>query len=65
MSNAVKTITIDAPRGTTAAPTRVCLVCDRKEDDTVSMVDGRAAWLCDRCREALLNVVKETEKGGE
>ena len=43
-------------------PTRMCLVCECKEDPSSDVVNTTAAWLCDKCRAALLKVVEETEK---
>ena len=55
---------IPIPR-TNTFPTRECLVCQRKEDPTSCIVYTDKAWLCDKCRAALIKIVKETEKGGE
>lgn len=59
-----KMITIDTSNDV-VAPTRVCLVCECKENPLTNVVYTGKAWLCDKCRAALLKVVKETEKGGE
>lgn len=60
-----KTITADISNSVAATPTRVCLVCDCKENPLSNYVYTDKSWLCDKCRAALLKVVKETEKGGE
>lgn len=57
-----KTITIDISN-TVAEPTRVCLVCECKEHPLANFVYKDKAWLCDKCRAALLKVVEEIEKG--
>lgn len=59
-----KTITIDISNDV-AEPTRVCLICECKENPLSNYVYTDKTWLCDKCRAALLKVVKETEKGGE
>ena len=42
-------------------PTRQCLVCGTLENYSVSMtaVDTSLPWLCDRCRETLLKLIKD------
>ena len=57
-------ITVDAIRRE-RPPTQACLVCGCKENPTSDIVFTDKAWLCDKCRAALLKVVEETEKGGE
>lgn len=54
-----KFITID-PGVEYAEPTRICLVCECKENPDVNVVDTSKAWLCDTCRTALKKVVKTT-----
>lgn len=39
-------------------PTRACLVCDRRENPKADTVIADAAWLCDKCKSALLKVVE-------
>ena len=40
---------------------RKCLVCDGLENPEASIVDTATAWLCPRCKAALLKVVEETQ----
>lgn len=63
MKKEQKTITIDILKDITV-PSRVCLVCERKEYPLADFVYINNPWLCDKCRAALLKVVEETEKGG-
>ena len=45
-------------------PTRQCLVCGMLENYSVSatVVDESLPWLCDRCRSALLKLIKESNE---
>ena len=44
-------------------PTCRCLVCERLKNPKASIVNLDTAWLCDKCRAALLKVVEsEGEK---
>ena len=57
-----KTITI--PLNTNYSyefPTRQCLVCGELERKDATVVNAGAAWLCDRCKNTLLKLVKENE----
>ena len=72
----IKTISIDAELLPTSTlnqnytlyepPSRMCLVCgelERKlEGKKAIVVRTSDAWLCDRCRSALLKLVKENEE---
>ena len=46
-------------------PTRRCLVCQCKENPNSVVVYEGAAWLCDKCRAALLNVVERSNENAE
>lgn len=50
------------PEHKTKAPTRRCLVCERKEHPDSIIVDTSAAWLCDNCRTALVALVYLEDK---
>lgn len=43
-------------------PTRICLVCGKLEREAAKVVCTGDAWLCDRCRNTLLKLVKENEE---
>lgn len=64
MRVAEKVISVDTPTFTISQPTRMCLVCERMEEPLAKAVCTDKAWLCDKCKAALLKVVEETEKGG-
>lgn len=42
-------------------PSRICLVCEKLEREEATVVRTDNAWLCDRCRETLLKLIKENE----
>lgn len=63
MRIAQETITIDISNDVVAEPTRVCLVCERKENPLSNLVYTDRVWLCDKCRAALLKVVNEKGSG--
>ena len=65
MRVAEKVISVDMPIFTISEPTRICLVCERKEEPLANAVYTDKAWLCGKCKAALLKVVEETEKGSE
>ena len=44
-------------------PTRQCLVCDCLENPEACLVDTGKAWLCDSCREILLEIVESKSTG--
>ena len=46
-------------------PTRLCLVCERKECPNTPIVDTDKAWLCPKCKAALQFIVDETIEGGK
>ena len=64
MDDSIRTAKYYAPNYT-ALPTRQCLVCGALENYSVSatVVDTSLPWLCDRCRSALLKLIKENEDG--
>ena len=64
MDDSIRTAKYYAPNYT-ALPTRQCLVCGVLENYSVSatVVDTSLPWLCDRCRSALLKLIKENEDG--
>lgn len=39
-------------------PTRLCLVCERRENPNASIVDAGKAWLCPECKAALQTFVE-------
>jgi hypothetical protein len=45
-------------------PTRKCLICDIRENPKAEIVDVGKAWLCERCKEALIKVVEKESKNG-
>ena len=46
-----------------AFPTKQCLVCGTLENYSASItaVDESLPWLCDRCRNTLMKLIKENE----
>lgn len=62
MGDSIRTAKYYAPNYT-LLPTRQCLVCGTLENYSASMtaVDTSLPWLCDRCRETLLKLIKENE----
>lgn len=60
MDDSIRTAKYYAPNYT-ALPTRQCLVCGTLESYSVSttIVDESLPWLCDRCRGALLKLIKD------
>ena len=69
----IKTIPIDAELLPTSTlnqnyilhefPSRVCLVCGKLERKEATVVNTGTAWLCDRCKNTLLKLIKENEDG--
>jgi hypothetical protein len=43
-------------------PTRACLVCECKENSKSNLVFADKAWLCDKCRAALIKVVENNNE---
>jgi hypothetical protein len=43
-------------------PTRRCLICECRENPKAEIVDAGKAWLCERCKEALIKVVEKESK---
>jgi hypothetical protein len=48
-------------RGTSEPPSKICLICNRKELPKSIILRTDVAWLCDRCRNALLKVVESED----
>jgi len=42
-------------------PTRICMVCECKENPQSTIAYAHSAWLCDRCKKALLDLVLKGE----
>ena len=42
-------------------PSRICLVCEKLEKEGATVVYTSDAWLCDRCKNTLLKLIKENE----
>lgn len=60
----IETITIPLdPNYSYEFPTRICLVCGKLEREEATVANAGAAWLCDRCKNALLKLIKENEDG--
>ena len=59
--NEIKTIKLN-PNYFNATPSRVCLVCEKLEIEGANLVYADGAWLCDKCKKALLKLVKESEE---
>lgn len=53
-----KTISLN-PNYFNEPPSRICLVCEKTEKENSRIVYSNGAWLCDRCRNALLKLIKE------
>ena len=53
-------MSVDMSKFTIAEPTRICLVCKRKENPLSDTVNTDKAWLCDRCELALNKLVSIT-----
>ena len=58
MDDSIRTAKYYAPNYT-ALPTRQCLVCETPENYSASVVDAGIPWLCDRCRNTLLKLIKD------
>lgn len=48
-------------RTTIELPSKMCLICNRKEFPEAVASRTDVAWLCDRCRNALLKVVESED----
>ena len=42
-------------------PTCKCLICDKRQNPKAEIVDVGKAWLCKKCKAALLKVVERSE----
>jgi hypothetical protein len=42
-------------------PTCKCLICDKRQNPKAEIVDVGKAWLCEKCKAALLKVVERSE----
>ena len=57
-----KTITIPLdPSYSYELPTRICLVCEKLEREGAVVANTSEAWLCDKCKNTLLKLIKENE----
>ena len=54
----IKTISFN-PNYFNEPPSRVCLVCEKTEKENARVIYDKGAWLCDRCRSALLKLIAE------
>lgn len=52
-------------RGTSETPSKICLICNCKEFSKSIILRTDVAWLCDRCRNALLKVVESEVANNE
>lgn len=48
-------------RGTSEPPSKICLICNCKEFPKATILRTDFAWLCNRCRNALLKVVESED----
>lgn len=48
-------------RTTIERPSKICLICNCKEIPKATILRTDVAWLCDRCRNALLKVVESED----
>lgn len=56
----IETITIPLnPKRSYDFPSRICLVCGKLEKEEATVVNAGDAWLCDRCKNTLLKLIKE------
>mgnify|MGYP003311079017 CR=1 FL=1 len=46
-------------------PSRVCLVCRCLENPNANTVNDNDAWLCERCRSTLFQVIEKENMEGE
>lgn len=44
--------------GETSRWTRKCLICETVEDPTASIIREDAAWICPKCRNGLLKIIR-------
>ena len=59
-------VSIESNRGTDlliSEPTRRCLVCECLEHPDAPCVSPNKAWLCSKCKAALLKVVESEDAG--
>ena len=56
----IKTISLN-PNYFYELPSRICLVCEKLEMEEANVVYSDGAWLCDRCKNTLLKLIKENE----
>ncbi len=57
----IETITIPLnPNYSYEFPSRICLVCGKLEREAAKVVCSGDAWLCDRCRNTLLKLIKDS-----
>ena len=46
-------------------PTKTCLVCGCLENPLAKVAYNDSAWLCDKCRAALLSVVERSNENAK
>ena len=61
--NFTNTIELKHKALTYCSPSRGCLVCECKENQDAVFVDASKAWLCDNCRNVLLEIVESKSTG--
>lgn len=49
-------------KATTEPPSKICLICNCTEFPKAKIFRTDVAWICDRCRNALLKVVEREEE---
>lgn len=57
----IKTIPLD-PNYSYEFPSRICLVCGKLEREGAKVATTGEAWICDRCKNTLLKLIKENEE---
>jgi hypothetical protein len=45
----------------TTAPTRICMVCECKENPEAEIAYSDKAWLCEKCKKALQKLVLQQD----
>lgn len=58
----IKTISLN-PNYFSEPPSRACLVCGKLEKEEAKVANASIPWLCDRCKNTLLKLIKENEDG--
>lgn len=52
---------LNSPYCETTMPTRRCLVCDCLENPKATAVKKESAWMCNKCKSALLKVIQSED----